>query len=603
MYIDKLKLWNFRKYGKETFALDDPHLTVEFNRGLNVLIGDNDSGKTAILDAIKLTLRTHSYEWIRIEDKDFYNGASKLRIEIEFKGLEDNEARHFIEWLGWYEELQEDDSKINKPLLRIIYEVERNSDRILPSEICAGMDNIGTPLNALAREFLKTTYLKALRDADNELTAKRNSRVSQILRGHDLLKEVQGEEHYLERVGRIANAATSSWFDQPDHSKDIKDIVDEFLQSFIGETSTSEFSMSNPDLVAILEKVAIGITGNTNPGLGTMNRLYMALELLHLRKEWDGLKLCLIEELEAHLHPQAQLKVVEKLQQEVNTQFILTTHSPNIASKVPLESLIICKNNFAYSMGAKYTKLDNSNYVYLERFLDATKANLFFAKGVLIVEGWAEQLIIPILAHKIDCDLTAHEVSVVNVASTAYLHFAKIFLREDGTVIKNNVSVITDLDIREYEREPQLDENGKTIKDGKSIVYNYINQNINNHIEKVNHKEISLITPANDYIKAYVSKMWTLEYCLLKSSILSSAFKASLKEIHSEVFSAEKISEKEWEVLLARILLSKSIKKVELANSLSNRINDIDFAAYCEESDSISYITKAIKHACGYDSN
>ena len=58
MYISELKLWNFRKYGKIEWDLDKPHLVVPFNEGLNVLIGENDSGKSAILDAIKLALKT-----------------------------------------------------------------------------------------------------------------------------------------------------------------------------------------------------------------------------------------------------------------------------------------------------------------------------------------------------------------------------------------------------------------------------------------------------------------------------------------------------------------------------------------------------------------
>ena len=71
MYIRELKLRNFRKYGKNKWDLEKPHLSVGFSKGLNVLIGENDSGKTAIIDAIKLVLKTHAYEWIKIEDKDF----------------------------------------------------------------------------------------------------------------------------------------------------------------------------------------------------------------------------------------------------------------------------------------------------------------------------------------------------------------------------------------------------------------------------------------------------------------------------------------------------------------------------------------------------
>ena len=75
MYLSELKLWNFRKYSKNggTIDLADPHLLVPFKKGINILIGENDSGKTAIIDAIKLVLRTHAIEWIRVEDKDFHS--------------------------------------------------------------------------------------------------------------------------------------------------------------------------------------------------------------------------------------------------------------------------------------------------------------------------------------------------------------------------------------------------------------------------------------------------------------------------------------------------------------------------------------------------
>ena len=175
MYISSLKLWNFRKYGNSEEVTEEtiPHLEVPLNKGLNVLIGENDSGKSAILDAIKLVLKTHAYEWIKVGNDDFHKGTNKLRIEIVFRGLEIKEARHFTEWIGWD---KEEDGKNDKPLLRLIYQVERNAQRIFPAEVCAGMDFTGMPINAAAREYLKTTYLKALRDANSELTAKKNSR-------------------------------------------------------------------------------------------------------------------------------------------------------------------------------------------------------------------------------------------------------------------------------------------------------------------------------------------------------------------------------------------------------------------------------------------
>ena len=55
--------------------------------------------------------------------------------------------------------------------------------------------------------------------------------------------------------------------------------------------------LSEPEIKTILEKLSLGIEGANNPGLGTMNRLYMAIELLHLKKDWNGLKLGLIDDI------------------------------------------------------------------------------------------------------------------------------------------------------------------------------------------------------------------------------------------------------------------------------------------------------------------
>ena len=99
-------------------------------------------------------------------------------------------------------------------------------------------------------------------------------------------------------------------------------------------------------------------------------------------------------------------------------------------------------------MGAEYTKLDEDNYDFLQRFLDVTKSNLFFSKGVIIVECWSEQILIPTLAKKMGYDLTKNEVSIVNVGSTAYLHFAKIFLRDNNEKMRVPVAIVTDLDNR-----------------------------------------------------------------------------------------------------------------------------------------------------------
>lgn len=595
MYLSELKLWNFRKYGSEKpFDLYEPDLIVPFNKGLNVLIGENDSGKTAILDAIKLVLKTHAYEWIKVEESDFYRGSDKLRIELEFRDIKPNEAKNFIEWLGW-----EGIGKEATPILRLIYQVEIKQDRIQVTDVKAGMDDTGYPLNAEAREYLKTTYLKALRDADNDLTAKKNSRLSQILKEHEFFKKKSKTiDHPFEAQFKKLNVQIEDWFKTAANEK-LKKIIDDFLVSFTDKDKISTISLGDSDIKSILEKVSLGVLDQQNLGLGTMNRLYMAAELLHLKKDnWDGLKLCMIEELEAHLHPQAQMKIIEALQKETEVQFILSTHSPNLASKVKLHNLILCNNNLALRLGEvpneenersnkdKYTKLDKYDYKFLERFLDVTKANLFFAKGVILVEGWSEEIILPIIAKRLGYDLTEKEISIVNVGSTAYLKFAKIFLRQNPIEKLNiPVAIITDLDNR-----PEAKDNSfcKVKKEEKEKKLDELEKSFNN----------------TNVLLSYTSD-WTLEWCLYKSETLSEIFKKSVSDIHSgtEEFKGGKFEENKFISKLRKDKGHSPIDKVEVASILAEKIeNDLLITKENIEKDKkLEYIVKAIKYACNED--
>ena len=102
MFLSKLKIWNFRKYG--TKENEDAGIEVVFNDRLNLIVGENDSGKTAIIDAIKLVLCTQSYDNVKLEENDFYRGTdgrrtNYLKIECTFENLSDIESGRFLEWI------------------------------------------------------------------------------------------------------------------------------------------------------------------------------------------------------------------------------------------------------------------------------------------------------------------------------------------------------------------------------------------------------------------------------------------------------------------------------------------------------------------------
>jgi putative ATP-dependent endonuclease of OLD family len=249
----------------------------------------------------------------------------------------------------------------------------------------------------------------------------------------------------------------------------------------MNEDRISSITLTGSELNDILKQLDLILEDNKS-GLGSLNMLFMASELLLLENNKVGLNLTLIEELEAHLHTQYQLRIIDFIQRRNKFgQFILTTHSTTLASKIDLKNLLICtKDGNVFPMGPEHTQLEEGDYKFLERFLDATKANLFFAKGVIFVEGDAENLLLPTIAELIDKPLHKYGVSIVNIGNTAFLRYSRIFTRKKEPFMNIPVAVITDLDFRplEYHEEQIRKEMEKEKKYKFPDIYMITDKNI-----------------------------------------------------------------------------------------------------------------------------
>lgn len=675
MYLHKLSITNFRKYGGTD---DKPGIVIEFNKGLNVLIGENESGKTSIVDAIRYVLQTQSYDFTRIDEIDFHysNGdrAKSLKIECEFTGFTDAEAGNFLEWIGF------DDN--NEYVLRVWLSAEMKDNRII-QEIRAGMDNVGTQLEAGARDLLRVTYLKPLRDAEMEMAAGRRSRFAQLLKSRSEFKcktKQEEKDHPLSKSVALADSGISYYFSgkneftdktnkealesiehlidncrskgdpiveqlesiktllSPNIQADGKAIIDTIKDNLTSFTFADKkiepfVTLSGVELWAIIQRLTLNIDNNP-PSLGLMNLLYIAAELMLLKRDnHTGLKLAIIEELEAHLHPHYQINTLKYFAENigVNGQVFLTTHSVVLGSSVPLNSLLICKDNDVFPIGNRdkdkqYTEIDNDSAYFLERFLDATKANLFFAQGVIIVEGDAENLLIPALAEVIGLPLNKYGVSIVNVGSTAWKRYVKIFERTDGKVMPVKVAVVSDGDVpcSEYLKEnpPKvyshvLDsgevilETDKTrfkdllrdhrlstdvIADKKELATEHLDR----YIKLVNdRKSLNMYQPANDIIQIFTNE-WTLEYNLANSMLRDDLLSAMNEAKKLAGISIELPEDSSVPYLLMKPFLgnlSKALTAQFLAKTLLDKKNDLREAI--ENDDQLKYLLNAIKFACG----
>jgi len=550
VYLAKITIKNFRIF---------TDFELSFNEGLNLIVGENNSGKTALIDAIRYTLDTNAAEWIRVNERDFHKDTSQFSIQLKFEGITPNQASVFVEHLT-HEPTGEGDKR--KSVLYVNFEATLTDKtyrgyRFIQTDIRSGQDADGPRIEREIRNYLSTTYLKPLRDAEAELAAGRGSRLSQILYKSDELannpdniialiealldanKRItnnEGVEKNLENIKKLLNKLK---FDT-DKFEPAIDIVG---NKNIDDMSEHERKQT---FKAILEKLSLSLDrDNPLQGLGYNNLLFMATELLLLEQEKDAFPLLLIEEPEAHLHPQLQMKLLkfirEVFSQEENPklQSILTTHSPNFASKAPLDSLIIMVEGKAFPLRKGETELDDDDYEFLEKFLDVTKSNLFFAKAVLMVEGDGENILLPTIAELLGRPLENYGVSVVNIGNTAFSRYAKIFRRKglDDVEHKNEwlpikVACLLDLDLwpEKAEDKPENEPFGfknKKRPDGKGRggnLYCWLSEYSMDELEEKKNEKKSI---RGQNVEAYLSDDWTFEFTLALKGLATEVYQAA----------------------------------------------------------------------------
>lgn len=656
MFLSELKLWNFRKYGQATNEIDirNPNLSIKFNSGLNLLIGENESGKTTIIDAIRLILHTQTYEYTRIYEDDFhYDGRSyrtKLRIECIFKGFSDAEAGQFLEWIVFNEGKEYE--------LRVWLDSEMTDDNKIVTDIRAGADETGTRLDSNAANRLRITYLKPLRDAESEMSSGRRSRFAQLLKSHSIfnIPEEQKENHPLVNASKQAKNDIESYFNPSDTKSEeigsiqsgdiITNAIKQYLNSFSGESKEPKVTAMGTKLWQILQQLSLTVD-HDQTSLGVQNLLYMAAEMIMIEDNKSPcLRLVAVEELEAHLHPNFQMNVLREIEQSKDMQFILTTHSTVVGASTKLDNVIICRDKAVFPI-RDYSNLGSYDKQFLGRFLEYTKANLFFCKGVIIVEGDSENLLVPAIAEIVlGRPLHSFGVSIVNVGSKALMRYAKIFEPKEGQQPMNmKVALLYDGDIPTFEYLNDRDNKKKIyahpLRDNDYIVSTDIDDFKKKIEKRVPDYDKNAITTDFKVVlqechyerfKEYMlsrrddladltppifcarKNEWTLEYSLARSCLKTPLHRAMVKAKSQSNNSREIPQNDQDATLITKVFygdngLSKALTAQNLVEILLTPFNIPELNIRIREhyrqkmiSDpELSYIIEAIKFACGVD--
>lgn len=240
--------------------------------------------------------------------------------------------------------------------------------------------------------------------------------------------------------------------------------------TFNGAVPDFDGTVTENEMFAVLRmiiKYADGIeVPATYNGLGYNNLIYMSLllarmqadsSITYMKRNAKILSFLAVEECEAHLHPAMQYKFLQFLQDNNANghvrQIFITSHSTQIASAVKLDDLICLTSPALGQINVGYPrdiyKEDNDDVEskqYVQRFLDATKADMFFANKLIFVEGIAEELLLPVFARYLDKNLTDEHVLVINMGGRYFKHFLKLFDTNNPHTINKKIVCLTDID-------------------------------------------------------------------------------------------------------------------------------------------------------------
>lgn len=496
MHISALKIRNFRNFPAAKFV---------FKKGVNTILGENGSGKTNALHALRLLLDDSlPRNATKLSESDFCRNLTNWQghwiiISVDFKELKAHEGCQIMKHRAGH--MNGDDTGtltyFYRPKLHIrqkLFEATGESQLVqeivdqltaddyevhltgratadflddktytalvgdfewdyFPDPRDQQLDLYGVKIQPIHDE-VSFTFIKALRDVVSDLKNYRNSPLLSLLKGIESEIDEGDADEITTLVSEINDAISGL-----DQIKDISTGIQDSLHKTVGYTFAPliDIESSLPrELDKLMQRLTLTVGDNFVEGyrgdinelsLGGANLIYVALKLLEYERKQErdkAAQFLLIEEPEAHIHCHIQ-KTLFDSKSTLGAQVFLSTHSTHLssASKISDMNILGLELNRAevYYPANGLTPIECGR---IERYLNATRSTLLFAKGVILVEGEAELILIPAMVkNSFGVSLDELGISLISMDCAFFEHLSKLFHPDR---IRKNCAIVTDLD-------------------------------------------------------------------------------------------------------------------------------------------------------------